>query len=159
MRQRSQVEAPIVYQPNSESLETRRAECRRLIGEYARNLRPFAITSRERSVCDEVARGRSLSIDGLEILCELDARSENPLTFAKIIEGLILQRVADGPVCRFEASLEEQRQNAILDDAQLLAHREDTAVRWMQVWQGATQQAHVSNRLATAAWLHARRAS
>lgn len=137
-----------------------RERFRRDVCEFARALRPMCRNENERGRCDNIIRGHSLSHDGLEFLCRLSARrQEAPLGLAKLVEAKILAHCAEESMCRFDASHNEQQANAALDDAQLLAHHEDSPTRWSLVWELATQQAFVSTRLANTAYRFVVRAS
>ena len=108
----------IVYQSHAETLAMRRAEFKQLLAGLARNLRPHAHTKRERSVCDELARGRSLSVEGLEIMCELVARSEKPFALEELIRGQVLRSLATPSRCPIDTFLDETRAQAQGDIAQ-----------------------------------------
>lgn len=143
------------YLSRSEKLEARRAEFARLIQEFARAHRQHCITARERAKCDDIIRGQSLSLSGLELLVDLAARSETPLAFEELIRGEVLRRLAAPALpCPFEASHAEQASNEPLNAAQLLAHQEKTPVRWWQVVETATEQLRATRTLLDAAQVH-----
>lgn len=158
-RQRSQVEAPIVYQNRTDPL-ARRVEFRAMLAALGRHLYPYAVGATEKRVLDDLIRGRRLSIDGLEILCGIASRAGNPMCLEQAIGGAVLTRALHPvPTCVFEESEAEERSNAPLNEAQLLLAREKTPVRAIQVFELANVQAHQTRRLADAALLFAGKAS
>lgn len=145
---------------SSDDLHTRRLEFKTLVCETARGLRSWCRTERERQRCDSVIRGASLSYEGLELLCTLAARSEQPWRLAQTIDGAVLQRaVAPAPICAIEASELEEASNGPLNEAQLLFAKEKTPVRAKQVIEAAMPQEQRTRKLIEAAHRFIGRAS
>lgn len=120
---------PLAYQPTSPATPmlvhqlsddplVRQRDLKSLMGEIAQNLRKHARTSRERSICDDVRRGLRLSLDGLEILCELAARSEKPFILEEAIRGEVLRALAQPSRCPIDTFIDETRAQAQADVAQ-----------------------------------------
>lgn len=126
--QTSQQRLPIVYQQNGDSLESRRQEFRKLLANAARYLYDYAATKAERSVCQEVIRGRALSIDGLEILVELAARAERPFTLEDVMRHAVLQRMAASPAEISTLHHVETIDQGLADPWQVRFDRETTPV-------------------------------
>lgn len=129
----------------------------------ARSLRPFAITKKERYVCDGVSQGTGLSLDGLEVLCELAARKHQahpfePIRLTKLLERAILERMFSVPaLCVFEAGELEQESNGRFDQSQFKWLRERTSVRLEQAIDDARIQYHRTAQFIVAAIRHVRR--
>lgn len=144
-----------VYQRDAD-LVARRVELKALFGEAARSLRPYARTAQERRVVDDAARGHRLSFAGLETLVRLSARAEQWNCLELAIRNAVLSEMAHPTVvCAKEANERETAANGPLNHAQLLAEREDSAVRWVQVSELAAVQANASQVLRDAAWQRA----
>lgn len=147
----------LVYHSNATPV-ARKDEFRALLKEIALYLYRFASTKAEKSICQELARGRSLSIDGLDVLCDLAAKSDRPFVLENGIQRTVVQRVAalpSPPLCAFEASRLEQQANETLNLAQLVAAEEDNPAHWGLVAELAAQQEFASDRLEKAAWRRA----
>jgi hypothetical protein len=119
-----------VYQQDGDSLEGRRTEFKKMLAAIATSLREWAISKQEKSVCDEVIRGRALSIDGLETLCTIAARSEKPFVLENAIQGAVLRRMEGiPPLCVTDTLLTETRAQSDGDENRILFHVERTPVR------------------------------
>lgn len=89
---------PILYRSTKESPASRKQEFHELVREMARKLAPFAITAREKdAIWDAQREVPRLSIAGLELLCELAARSDRPFVLEEAIRGAVIQRIAAFP--------------------------------------------------------------
>lgn len=142
----------ISYQSHAETLAARRAEFRELVQAAARNLRPYARTTREQSVCDEAARGHSLSIDGLAILCDLVARSERPFALEELIRGQVLRaRTAEPATDVYDLNEAEQVVDAEADLIQMQAAREKCRTRLQQLTEVGPRMIAMWRRLTDAA--------
>lgn len=148
-RQPSPPTMSAVYHDDADSLVTRRREFRKLLAAIADKLHAAALTPEEKSVCQEVKRGRSLSINGLETLVQLAARCD--IGQSHILEQAIARAVAERPtvvpLCAWEANERETEINGRLDNAQILAEREDSPTRWYAVGELAGEQEIISRQL------------
>jgi hypothetical protein len=110
--------------------QVRRAEFRRLFALAIRKIADHAVTKQERSVCAEAIKGRSLSIDGLDILLDIAARAEKPFALEQFIGGQVIQRMAGVPsLCVTTTFLNETRAQARGDIDRSHFHVERTPVR------------------------------
>lgn len=144
-----------VYQSHLESLASRRDEFRRLLAEIAHYLAAFAVTKQEKSVCWEVQRGKSLSIAGLEILCELAARSDRPFVLENGIQRAVLQRIAaPSALCITDTFIRETRVQGETDAVRTLFHVERTPTRRDQAadWLGRHIAALTTDLKAVLSW-------
>lgn len=131
-----------------------------LLGEAARYLRGFAQSQREYDDATDVIKGKRLSYRCMDTLVSLAARADRPQALEDALCHAVLGRMAVSPLpCRFTASYGEQQRNAPLDDAQLIAHHEDTPTRWLQVAELASEQERASKILKESALFAARRTS
>lgn len=153
-----QYECPGSRYPEERFELGRRTEFLALLAEMARYLRKFAISQKEYDVCTDVVKGKRLSIAGLDLLVGIAARADKPMVIEDTIRRAIIDRLAaPQPPCPFDASESEQQVNEPLNLAQLVAHREKSPTRWIQVAELASEQERASRVLKEAAWFHVRR--
>jgi len=116
-----------------------------------------AATEQERRICQDAMRGR-MSFNALMSVVRMAARSGRLSLLKATVGGAATPYLTGVPFCADEASEMETEANAPLDLAQVIAAREQTAVRWEQVAELADQQEFASHRLSEAARRKARRA-
>lgn len=146
-----------------ESLVARREELaaltREAMGFVARQilvtLPPNQRSSDESDFLQDVARGRR-DFGNLAMLLALESRSALPHRVSEAIRAREISLSAKS-LCRQEANLLEESSNAPLNQAQLLAEREDTPTRWQQVVEFAQRQMYATRQLLDAAYSHLNR--
>lgn len=161
-RQSADIERTLTlpFQPgyrNDASLSARRRDLFEIMAHVARQLRPYAIGRQEYHALTDAMRSR-LSGRTLYYMARISARAPGHLAFALengVQEAVLNEMTKPAVPCALVASLDEQRANEPLNEAQLKAHDEKTAERWLHVAELCAPQIEATKQLRVAAIVRA----